>query len=158
MNIVEFYYKCAHHDWTYEYSDCHSVFMNGSNAKAELLGLCKGNPDFQQVFDDWADYSLRGGRHPILFGIVNDVDKPCERLLAIRVAGGLRYVDPELRKHYGVMGIDRATGVEKFGIRIVLGDDGVKFEKVGMSSARYADGEIRQWQGSKKFEVKYETT
>lgn len=91
------------------------------------------------------------------FVIVNDVDKPCERLVALVSASGLtcRYVDPSL-SHWEEMPLNGSeTGLDKFGFEwFTYGVEGrteVAFEKIAASRAKYADGSPREWQGSSVF-------
>jgi hypothetical protein len=87
--------------------------------------------------------------------IVNEFDRPYERLIAAMGADGKLYYisrvdDPSLMRFDG-MTAERATPLEDFGIRIeedtpVQGK--VTFTLVAESKALYRDGSPRRWQGS----------
>lgn len=59
MKISEFYDKLEQHDWTYEYSDDHSVWMRGSAAERALLQIVKDNGGtFLQLYNDFKAYAF----------------------------------------------------------------------------------------------------
>lgn len=151
MNIrkaVEFYNQCSRHDWTFEYSDDHGVYNRGSEQQRKLYQAIGTDKNLQAIYDDWKNYSFKGGKHPVLFAIVNDVDKPCWDLVAMRVAGGLRYIN----KDWPDMDTDRCTNLNEFGIHWELNEFGLQFAQVEPSTAEYAHGGRRDWQDTEKFE------
>jgi hypothetical protein len=87
--------------------------------------------------------------------IVNEIDRPCERLIAqMQVDGTLNYVNPEMRgkKQYLGMSADDATPVEDFGITLTLHKNGLRgSHDPEKSEATYKDGKERRWQGSREF-------
>lgn len=93
------------------------------------------------------------------FYIVNEFDRPCEKLIAEMWADGkLHYVHPELRKggrDYGGMSPDWATSLAEFGVEVKIENGFFKGEVVRDSSALYEDGGVRRWQGSTSFRFKY---
>lgn len=89
--------------------------------------------------------------------IVNDIDRPYERLIAeMQDNGTLCYVHPEMRKYkeYKNMSADRATQLEDFGITAVETENEIFFVKTMNSLAKYSSGEPREWQGSENFSIK----
>ncbi len=89
--------------------------------------------------------------------IVNEIDKPCERLVMQRVDGGLYYLDPRTRAANDANFIDcleTATPLEDFGFQIIESNGLVRFEKINDSVAKYSNGTIRQWQGEIRFAYK----
>lgn len=81
--------------------------------------------------------------------IVNDIDRPCERLVAVELDGKLNYLDRSLRR-YDSMGMGKATPMEDFGFTVTEKDSMVTFEMTSHSRATYPDGRIRQWQGNER--------
>lgn len=62
MKLTEFYDMLEKHDWTYEYSDDHSVYMRGSSAERKLMGIIKDNGGiFLQLYDDFKAYAFGMG-------------------------------------------------------------------------------------------------
>lgn len=51
MTAQQFYDMCKDHDWTYMYSDDHSVWKAGKESEKELIALTKGKPEFQDIYD-----------------------------------------------------------------------------------------------------------
>jgi len=83
--------------------------------------------------------------------IVNCVDRPCERLVAIRNDDMLHYIHPDMLKH-SAMGVRLdSTLLEDFGFDITESAEGINFRKSMPSRATYSDGSIRKWQGAMEF-------
>jgi hypothetical protein len=85
--------------------------------------------------------------------IVNNIDRPYEKLVAVRKGDLLYYINRELKDDYPGMGMNTATKMEAFGFDIISSFDGnaVSFKKVRPSTATYGDGEPRDWQGRSQF-------
>ena len=60
-SLEDFTVLCNNHDWTYEYSDDHSVWRRG-NIEREILLLCvnKGGAEYARVFKEVALEPPRG--------------------------------------------------------------------------------------------------
>jgi hypothetical protein len=86
--------------------------------------------------------------------IVNSFDRPYERLVAAEHEGKLYYlqrqVEPSLKRHDG-MSMSEATPIEDFGFKVTEEEEGVRFEQVRESSAKYHDMSVRPWQGVASF-------
>lgn len=90
--------------------------------------------------------------------IVNETDRPCEELLAYEgVDGLLYYAHPKLRRdpHYGGMSGERRVSAQTFGLELQLMDGVLYGHKVRDSTAVYADGRPRVWQGTRHFSFPY---
>lgn len=93
--------------------------------------------------------------------IVNEFDRPYERLVAGEYNGKLYYLSRALEpglKQYDGMGLDSATLMEDFGFDISENDNSVIFDLVRMSkveyrSARIGEKAIRPWQGMENFSL-----
>ncbi len=95
--------------------------------------------------------------NPKLF-IVNQFDRPCERLIAEQVGDELFYINPELREEWQhwPMRMDEATPLEAFGLTIHIENgvlEGVLHPHLPRT-ATYPDGKPRSWQGSSNFSFK----
>lgn len=92
------------------------------------------------------------------FFIVNEVDRPCERLIAEKRGEFLFYIHPDMQEdwHDCPMETKDATPLESFGV-VAQADGkhffGVLFPK--RAAATYFNGEPRKWQGSAIFRFKY---
>ncbi len=85
--------------------------------------------------------------------IVNHFDRPCEKLIAIKVRiGALVYLKNPL---WGDMRFpdDTITSLKDFGFDIKQDGKVLKFNKIKKSHAKYSNGRTRHWQGSKKFQI-----
>lgn len=92
------------------------------------------------------------------FYIVNDVDRPCERLLAYDNNEWLYYFDEELSERYKHgFSKERATPVEAFGMKVTETGNHYIFEKICSSFAKYNDGSTREWQDETFFTLKKRT-
>ena len=89
------------------------------------------------------------------FFIVNQVDRPCERLIAERRGDKLFYVHPELagKKEYHGMSMNDAVDVQDFGFELVVEGNELRGTQVYDSRAIYPDGKGRRWQGSQQFSI-----
>ncbi len=89
--------------------------------------------------------------------IINDVDRPCERLICERQPdGSYRYIHPDHKHHPPMWAGTTATPLKFFGVQlIVIGEEGFPREFFGLvireSTATYSDGRIRRWQGEQGF-------
>ena len=92
---------------------------------------------------------------PSGFYIVNETDRPDpERLAERQPDGALNYVHPDLRNvdWYWGMPIDWATPVEDFGVFVEIKDGILRGRQLALSTAKYADGRGRRWQGPAEFQ------
>lgn len=48
--------RLANHDWTYDYSDDHSVWRRGQQVRDGLIADARKHPEFQQAFNAWSNY------------------------------------------------------------------------------------------------------
>ena len=89
------------------------------------------------------------------FYIVNEYDRPCERLLAVNKGDQLYYIHPAFEKaHEGYrrgMSNSCATPIEDFGVELKVENGKIHGEKRRESKASYPRGGTRQWQGSLSF-------
>lgn len=93
------------------------------------------------------------------YWIVNQTDKPCERLITEERDGSLFYIHPEMREEWKdqPMSMSDATPLSDFGIQTKQGDGwlvGVCFPN--RCTATYPDGKPRKWQGSRIFRFPYD--
>lgn len=84
------------------------------------------------------------------YAIVNHCDRPCLRLVAQWVPDvGYCYMAqsyfPELKQYNG-MRHPKPTDVRDFGFEIIEGSNGAMFRKTGQTTARYDNGDWREWQ------------
>ena len=91
--------------------------------------------------------------------IVNDIDRPHERLIAEEREGLLYYIHPDLRDEWASqpMSMADATPLSDFGLRTESLPGylvGILFPK--RATATYPDGRLRKWQGSNIFRFKCE--
>jgi len=95
--------------------------------------------------------SLQEGK----FFIVNQYDRPCERLIAQLRDGKLHYIGHGLAddKIYRGMSADSAVPVEDFGIRISVENGTLHGIQTGDSLAVYSNGKSRKWQGASSFSM-----
>jgi hypothetical protein len=93
--------------------------------------------------------------------IVNEIDRPYERLVAGEYNGKLYYLSRALEhdlKNCDGMGLDCATPMEDFGFDVSENDNSVVFNlnhpsKVKYKSVRTGEEIIRPWQGMKDFSL-----
>lgn len=84
--------------------------------------------------------------------IVNDIDRPYEKQLAVRRGHGFAYIDPELRKAHKEMAGWNATSLGVFGFEVDEETaDAYTFIQKRPSAATYEDGTPRQWSGAAAF-------
>jgi len=53
---AKFYDLCERHDWWYEMSDDHRVWLAGGAAQAALVAHTKKNPALRPIYDAWSEY------------------------------------------------------------------------------------------------------
>lgn len=91
------------------------------------------------------------------FYIVNDIDKPCPRLVAqvIDLKNNMEYLHPELNhwdKGDQPFPLSKfSTNLKDFGLDIVVSGTTAVFKQIRESVATYKDGRPRQWQGDTEF-------
>jgi len=88
--------------------------------------------------------------------IVNDIDQPCSRLIAVIVGQRGEFYDCQYLNADEVFNscndppmqnrLERATRIEDFGVVLQAGIDNYWCEQVSNSIAKYPDGEARDWQ------------
>lgn len=85
--------------------------------------------------------------------IVNQADRPCERLIAEEREGSLFYIHPEMQKEWSdkPMSLQEATPLEHFGILTSVVDGKLYGQFLCPATATYPDDGPRRWQGSLKF-------
>lgn len=83
--------------------------------------------------------------------IVNEIDRPCERLVTVERDGLLYYIHPDLVHHKGGMSKEQATRVEDFGITVRESGRCAFFTQTKKSRVLYSEGGVREWQGSESF-------
>lgn len=54
--LQAYHAKLSHHDWYYEYSDDHSVYMRGSKSLLECNLAAKLSPQHKALFDKFHAY------------------------------------------------------------------------------------------------------
>lgn len=87
-------------------------------------------------------------KNPPQYAIINDVDRPYERLVVqLKDDGKYYYMHPDLKDHGSMSPRDTTTNLTDFGIDIIEKGNKVKFIKTLSSIARYSDGRTRNWQG-----------
>jgi len=58
-SLVDFTVLCNNHDWTYEYSDDHSVWKRGSAQRDVLVAICKeGGAEYGHIYNRFAKERL----------------------------------------------------------------------------------------------------
>lgn len=62
MTIEEFYKLLETHDWSYQYSDDHSVWRRGRQRGEQLLRLAETNDTFKQLWEDFRAWALASPR------------------------------------------------------------------------------------------------
>jgi hypothetical protein len=98
---------------------------------------------------------------PGTFWIVNYVDKPCGRMIAICISsdGACRYIGKEDSKNTDLMFLDHddgSTPLEDFGVFLIRSEklrSPLRFRKSKPSVAEYSDGLQKKWQGEHSFSV-----
>ena len=89
------------------------------------------------------------------FFIIHSLDRPCEDLIAFKQPDGrLAYaVDiPRLREYDGMAAL-QITPLEAFGLEVRIQNGRLVGRIARESIARYPDGSLRSWQGSREFDV-----
>ena len=66
MTSKEFYQLCNSHDWTYGKSDDHTVYKRGELQATALRNAVAAQPEFQALYDSWADWVWQEGPMPEL--------------------------------------------------------------------------------------------
>ena len=56
ITTEEYFKKLQYHDWFYEYSDDHSVWKKGLDARGELQNLAKESDLFATMFSEYLAY------------------------------------------------------------------------------------------------------
>lgn len=91
-------------------------------------------------------------------GIVNEFDRPYERLIAEVRGESCYYIHPSMQDRWKdvPMRLDDFTPLDHFGVLVKIGDGKFSGEHLPeMSSAHYQDGKPRRWQGSSQFSFDY---
>jgi len=87
------------------------------------------------------------------FFIINDFDKPYEKLVMVKDGDLLRYIHPENKSCSPVNICKESTDLKEFGFDIFVVDGIARFVQSRPSTATYRDGKPRSWQGAKEFEI-----
>jgi hypothetical protein len=56
MTDEEFYQLCHEHDWTYQFTDDHSVWQRGRDAELVLYNAAKDLPARISLLQEWKDF------------------------------------------------------------------------------------------------------
>jgi len=57
-SLAKFYDQLQDHDWTFEYSDDHSVWRRGISELAAIKEVLKlGGEKYEKLFQAWSDYA-----------------------------------------------------------------------------------------------------
>lgn len=64
MTKLDFFNELRSHDWTYEYSDDHSVWRRGSAKQSQLKQVAEESPDHKRMFEAWNNHIWKGGPKP----------------------------------------------------------------------------------------------
>jgi len=68
ISIQEYFSKLEHHDWSYNYSDDHSVWERGREAQGQLEHLSRLSDQHKFYWDKWLAYGPNhDGKHPLLY-------------------------------------------------------------------------------------------
>lgn len=80
------------------------------------------------------------------FGIVNSMDRPCLRLIVIKLGDKCYYICDRVTQRGG-MSCDEFVPLDDFGVEVNFFQNTVACKQVCDSRARYPDGRPRDWQG-----------
>jgi hypothetical protein len=47
-----------HHDWTFEYSDDHSVWRRGCEQRDALRAVLKTHPEYKEMYDEYRAFAF----------------------------------------------------------------------------------------------------
>jgi len=67
MNVYEYYERLMKHDWSYQYSDSHTVWERGDQERQCLERIAERAEDkeaFKKLYADVKHYKLYGGPLP----------------------------------------------------------------------------------------------
>ena len=90
------------------------------------------------------------------FYIIDDVDKPNEKFVVQQINddGDCRYLHKDLSDYETLQLNNESINLEEFGFKITIQNDKAIFTKVRRSTAKYANGEEKPWQGAEFFTLK----
>ena len=60
MTPTEFFHKCEHFDWYFEWSDDFRVWSSGLLARNNLRDIAKNDPILRNIYTAWVEYSFSG--------------------------------------------------------------------------------------------------
>jgi hypothetical protein len=60
MNLQDFDKLLRSHDWYYQYSDDHRVYLAGERQHDAIRRASKESPDHLKLFDSWTEYFFSG--------------------------------------------------------------------------------------------------
>lgn len=61
ITLQEYYDQLSRHDWTFQYSDDHSVWRRGSSEESRLIRIYTDNgPAFKELFDGFKNHVFNG--------------------------------------------------------------------------------------------------
>ena len=87
------------------------------------------------------------------FFIINDFDRPYEKLVTLEEDGMLEYIHPENKNCAPMKSCKESTNIKDFGFDVFVVDGVARFVQTRESTAAYRDGRARSWQGAKEFEI-----
>ena len=64
MNIQEFYGLLEDHDWTFEYSDDHSVWGRGCAEERKIYDAMENNESFKTLYNEYKAFGFGKGEKP----------------------------------------------------------------------------------------------
>ena len=62
--LKEFYKRLEWHDWTYQYSDDHSVWRRGNQKERELMSIAQKDKRAEVLFEGYRSYMFKGAEKP----------------------------------------------------------------------------------------------
>ena len=51
--FTEYFIRCKHHDWFFDFSDDHTVWRRGCAAQSILIGVAKEHPIAEKMYKAW---------------------------------------------------------------------------------------------------------
>ena len=62
--LKEFYKRLEWHDWTYQYSDDHSVWQRGCEMERKLMSDARKDKRAETLFEGYRNYIFKGDEKP----------------------------------------------------------------------------------------------
>jgi hypothetical protein len=57
MKLPEYYDALKNHDWHYQYSDDHRVYLAGERERSNLLSHARRSPEHQKLYQEFRAYT-----------------------------------------------------------------------------------------------------